>query len=207
MSNKYEKILKEQTSNNLDIEEGFQEVTLKKIEWLDSNFHDIAIKITVSPEEHSDITINRIIGGNWNIEDPTSKATIWKVTNVLGTLDKVIDRDVEVENIFDTSVQPPKFSSEEIQYINESFDVVKIYGYLFKANTKSGQSSKLYWNIHDKIAVKPQREQYIIDSFNKWKNNGMVQQYWKFNTDSDTKKNFPFGENEEEQQVLESAGF
>ncbi len=207
MSNKYEKILDKQTGNNLEIEAGFQKVILTEIEWIDSDFHDVAIKVTFATENYPDLKISRIIGGDWNVNDVNRKATIWKVTNVLDTLDSVIEKDIVIEELFDTETEPPEFISDKVQEINASFNRVNLFGYLFKANTKSGKTSKLYWNIHNRFASSESAEDYIVNSFENWKNNEMVQQYWNFAKENSKNNKDTFGQNQEEQQILESAGF
>jgi len=207
MSNKYEKILERQSGNGFNIEEGFQKLLLKEIEWINPKFHDIAINITVSPIDYPNLNIQKIIGGNWNTENKDQKSTIWKVVHIFSLVDRNSDIDMDPTELFDTTVKPPEFLQERVKNANASFDQVEVYGYLFQARKKNKKSSRLYWNVHYNLSTSLKHKEQVENSFQQWRTNDRVLDFYEFKEEEDSDTSFDFGSNKEHEKALETAGF
>lgn len=210
MSNKYEQILEKQIGNGYNIKEGFQKLILKDIEWMNPKFNDICINITVSPVNHPQMNIRKIIGGDWNIKQKNRKPTIWKVTHIFDMLGKIINYDISLEELFDISQKPPEFLKEKIVEINNSFDTVELYGYLFQGikKHKMKQKKRLFWNVHYLFASSDKYQDSVVKSFSKWKNNSVVQKYWQFEMQpNENLSNSTFIEDTPEEEVPEPVKF
>jgi hypothetical protein len=207
MSNKYEQILERQSGNGFNIEEGFQKLLLKEIEWINPKFNDVAITITVSPVEYPQLEIQKIIGASWNTEQKDQKSTIWKVLHVFSLVDRKTDIDIDPTELFDTSVKPPEFLQERLKDVNKSFDQVEVYGYLFQARKKNKESNKYYWNVHYNLSSSIESKDLIEDSYKQWKANDKVRNFYEFKGEEDSDISFRFGKNKQKQQTAEAVGF
>lgn len=190
----YEDIIEEsagkQTGGNTPVEEGFQEILLKELQKTDSEynkFHDISIDIAVAPIDYPDWNINESIAGDWNLKTDRS-ATIWKTTRVI---DIIMDNlyngndDVNSKALFNTKVEPPQLIEEDINAINDNLqeNPIEIYGYLFEAQRKNSDNDNFFWRCHYLLTDTEKDKEKIIDSFNNWKTNKMVQQNYLFKDD------------------------
>ena len=207
MSNKYEQILERQSGNGFNIKEGFQKLLLKEIEWIKPKFNDIAISITVSPIDYPQLNIKKIIGSSWNTDSKDQKSTIWKVLHVFGVVNRNTDLDIDPTQLFDTSVKPPEFLPEKVEDVNQEFSQIEIYGYLFQARKKNKDSKKYYWNVHYNLSNNTDGQDLVEDSFQQWKTNSKVRNFYEFKEDEESDTSFQFGKNKQKQESVAPVGF
>ena len=217
MSNQYEEILKnsQEGGGGIPVEEGAQKILLKeiKIPEFDSDFHDVGLTVVVAPMQYPDWDITQTIWGDWNI-NKNQNATIWKLTSIFDIIADVHPDDIDITGMkmFDTSISPAQLIEENVEAINKSFDTLEVYGYLYQARKKSSDADRLFWQVHYKMGSKEGAKPALTKSFNGWKNNQRVQQYYLFeedveNTNGDSGFGSEYAENAQEQKTLQESGF
>ena len=206
MSNKYEEILDNQGNQ---VEEGFQKILLKevKVNEYESEFHDVGLDIEVAPVDYPNWKIKKTIWGDWNFSKK-QQDTIWKITGTFDVINQLTGNDVSSKELFDLHANPAVLDKEKVTEVNNSFDNLEVYGYLFKGRRKNANADRLFWNIHSRLAVNEESQTSIENSFKKWKSNDMVQKYWVFDNPDDNNSqeddlSFNFGSNIEQNEEVE----
>lgn len=197
----YQDILDDSSGKGSAVEEGFQKIWLKEIKVtdFDSKYHDVGLDIVVAPEDYPDWKINQTIWGDWNLNSEY-KPTIWKVAGVLDAILKELDKkNIEAKVLFDTAVEPPELVKDHIEALNDEFDKLPMYGYLYQGRRKKSDANILFWQVHNYISNSHLAKKGIVRSFKGWKQNDKVQQHWIFEEDEDD-TSFDFGSNVDKEQ-------